>query len=320
MKRKSMFFVGFFCLIAFLFAGSSAFGKEPYHFVKQGKYYINTDTGVTIYTVEKKHKNHKPKGVVLLIHGFGIGWPYYDLEIRDYSMMDFLARRGFDVYAIDQRGYGKSTHVNGLTVRAEQSADDLKSVVDFIKGRTGATKINIAGHSWGGVVATVFAGRYQDDVERLILIGTPYQAVPEAYAVRLAPLIAMIKNTGLEYIPNTHHLTVASTLFSYEQDVIDLYQDWVNKNYLQVPSGLLLDLENFEHAQYIPQITIPTLLINGENEYVVDFQDAMNCLHDLGSEVKDMIVMGNSSHLIFLEELAHKRLNEAVYGWFSRQD
>ena len=318
MNRKSMLFVGFFCLVAFLLGGSSVYGKQPTHFAKQSGYYINTDTGVTIYTVEKKHKNHEPKGAVLLIHGFGIGYAYYDLEIKDYSMVEFLARRGFDVYAIDQRGYGESTRVNGLTVRAEQSVDDLKSVVDFIKRRTKAKKINIAGHSWGGVVATVFAGRYQDDVERLILIGTPYQALPKAYGDRMAPLIAMIKTLGIQYIPNTHHLTIADTLFSYEQEVIELYQDWVNRKYSEVPSGLLLDLENFEHARYVPQITVPTLLINGENEYVVDFQDAMNCLHDLGSEEKDMLVLGNSSHLIFLEELAHRRLNEAVFGWFSR--
>jgi hypothetical protein len=42
-------------------------------------------------------------------------------------------------------GYGKSTKPNGLTVTSETSADDLKSVIDFIKNLRHLEKVDIVG-------------------------------------------------------------------------------------------------------------------------------------------------------------------------------
>lgn len=44
--------------------------------------------------------------VALLVHGgTRSGRSLYDLQIRDYSLMDFLAQHGYDVWAIDIHGY-----------------------------------------------------------------------------------------------------------------------------------------------------------------------------------------------------------------------
>jgi pimeloyl-ACP methyl ester carboxylesterase len=40
----------------------------------------------------------------LLIHGAGVGCACWDIDTKDYSMMELLAREGFDVFAVDQRG------------------------------------------------------------------------------------------------------------------------------------------------------------------------------------------------------------------------
>ena len=48
--------------------------------------------------------------VVLFIHGAGTpGEVSFDVPYRDYSWMEFLARAGFDVFAMDMTGYGRST-------------------------------------------------------------------------------------------------------------------------------------------------------------------------------------------------------------------
>src|SRR5262245_36102238 len=45
----------------------------------------------------------------ILVHGSTwSGRPDFDLQIRDYSLMDRLARAGHDVWAIDIHGYGLS--------------------------------------------------------------------------------------------------------------------------------------------------------------------------------------------------------------------
>lgn len=81
-------------------SGSSIRGED---------HYVMRD-GLRIYLWEK-HKaglegtfanNGK---VALLVHGgTWSGRPLFDLQIRDYSLMDFLAENGYDVWAIDLHG------------------------------------------------------------------------------------------------------------------------------------------------------------------------------------------------------------------------
>jgi len=76
---------------------------------------LNAGQPVELFVREKacggntldKHK--RPS--VLLIHGrSAYAAPSYDLQFgSDYSWMDYLAHRGFDVYALDLQGYGGST-------------------------------------------------------------------------------------------------------------------------------------------------------------------------------------------------------------------
>ncbi len=48
--------------------------------------------------------------VVLFVHGAGTpGEVAFDVPYQDYSWMAFLARAGFDVFAMDMTGYGRST-------------------------------------------------------------------------------------------------------------------------------------------------------------------------------------------------------------------
>ena len=51
-----------------------------------------------------------PEGrVVLFVHGGSVpSVPDYDLDYKDYSWMGHLAAAGFDTFAMDQTGYGRS--------------------------------------------------------------------------------------------------------------------------------------------------------------------------------------------------------------------
>jgi len=280
-------------------------------------YFIQTDTGMTIYTVQKRLKIPKPKKAVLLIHGSGVGYGYWDIEIEDYSLMDVLALEGFNVFAVDQRGFGKSTKPNGLTVRGETSADDLKSVIDFIKSETKVEKVDIVGHSWGAVVAVYLAGKYPEDIGKMVLMGSIYKAVNPQFQGAVNFLIGMAKS-GVQQVPNQHYLTVENSLYSHENEVVDYYKALVAQSYPMIPTGPFLDLEFFTYSSYVPGMATPTLLINGVFEYVVDSNDALACLKDLGAEVKDLLTIGNAFHLVALEKEAHLRLNIAVATWLSQ--
>lgn len=285
--------------------------------IERDEYFIDTDTGMRLYTVEKRLASTRPSKAVLLIHGSGVGYGYYDIPIGDYSMADYLARKGFYVFMVDQRGYGRSTKPDGLSVTAEQSAADLKSVVDFIKRKAQIEKVDLVGHSWGGAVAAVLAGKYQGDIGRVVLIGFPYKKVHAQFQPAVE-MVANLAKSGQAYFSNPNPMQVRAMMYGYEEKVVDWYANLVAQVYGTVPTGLSLDLESFEYSKYIPQITSPTLLINGLLEDVVDQEDTIQCLNDLTMSEKGFLMVGNARHLVMLEKNAYASLNNAVASWLQQ--
>ena len=73
---------------------------------------VNNGT-VKLYLWEKCMGNPSGKPIVVLAHGSATaGRESFDLQIPEkpsYSLMDFLATEGFDLFAPDVRGFGRST-------------------------------------------------------------------------------------------------------------------------------------------------------------------------------------------------------------------
>src|SRR5947208_16834261 len=71
------------------------------------------DAGIQLYI-----RNKRPAGMThfpadrILLYVHGATYPSetaFDLPIEGASMMDLIAARGYDVYLVDIRGYGRST-------------------------------------------------------------------------------------------------------------------------------------------------------------------------------------------------------------------
>ena len=93
---------------------------------------------IRLYVWEKYMGSPAGKPIVVLCHGSATaGKESFDLQVpgkATYSLMDVLARAGFDVFAPDVRGFGRSTHPEGLMTTMEASLD-LNAVVDYILKR-----------------------------------------------------------------------------------------------------------------------------------------------------------------------------------------
>jgi pimeloyl-ACP methyl ester carboxylesterase len=94
------------------------------------------------------------------------------------SWLDDMAARGFDVWLLDIRGYGRSTRppemsqppeANPPLVRGETALADIASVAAFIRQKRGLPKIVHMGHSWGTALMARFAADNPGLVERLVL-------------------------------------------------------------------------------------------------------------------------------------------------------
>lgn len=109
---------------------------------------------ITLSYIEKGFGNP-----FILLHGNSESNKYFCNQI------DFFARY-YRVIAPDTRGHGKSPR-GSAPFTLEQFADDLKEFLDEL----GITRANLLGFSDGGNIALLFALKYPEYLEKLILNG-----------------------------------------------------------------------------------------------------------------------------------------------------
>jgi proline iminopeptidase len=109
--------------------------------------------------------------VVVVVHG-GPG--------ADYRQLLNLQELSDDYYVVfyDQRGTGLSPRVDPAELTVASSVEDLDRIVTHYGN---GDPVNIVGHSWGGMLATAYAGRYPDRVNRLV-VAEPGILTNAAYA------------------------------------------------------------------------------------------------------------------------------------------
>lgn len=112
---------------------------------------------------------HPDSTLVVCIHG-GPGGDYrYMLNFKD------LANNGYRVVFYDQVGSGlsqrlpKSSYISLGTGALDMIYDELAGVIAHYRTHPGQ-KVFLAGHSWGAMLATAYAGRYPEAIQGLALM------------------------------------------------------------------------------------------------------------------------------------------------------
>lgn len=143
--------------------------------------------------------------VVLFIHGAGTPAEVaFDVPFQGFSWMAYLAQAGFDTFAMDTTGYGRSTRPNVMNdicnlsqqdqatfvpqvipatceasypyaaTTIESDWRDIDAVVDYLRDLRGVDRIHLVAWSLGGPRAGGYAAQYPDKVDRLVLLAPAY--------------------------------------------------------------------------------------------------------------------------------------------------
>ncbi|HET7885326.1 MAG TPA: hypothetical protein VFL62_03785 [Bradyrhizobium sp.] len=146
----------FSCLVMSVLLGGISFSpqasaKEP-KLESSDVMIPSGDTGIELF-VRNKHlagRESSPDKILIFVHG--ATYPAetaFDLPIEGVSMMDLIAMRGYDVYLVDVRGYGRSTRpvemsqppeANKPIVSTKVAAHDLGAAVDYILKKRKVTR------------------------------------------------------------------------------------------------------------------------------------------------------------------------------------
>ncbi|WP_027525607.1 alpha/beta hydrolase [Bradyrhizobium sp. Ec3.3] len=145
---------------------------------------IPSDTaGISLHLRNKRaaaQKAFSAERTILMVHGATYSSAsLFDVPLGGRSFMDHLAVQGYDVFALDVRGYGGSTRPPEMNapaqdseplVRTDVAVRDLTSAVEHILKRRGIPRLNLVAMSWGGSVAGAYTASNNGKVLKLALI------------------------------------------------------------------------------------------------------------------------------------------------------
>ena len=103
--------------------------------------------------------------LALCLHGF----PEHAISWR--HQMPELAALGYRVWAVNQRGYGRTSRPTRV---AEYALDELLADVAALIDASGAASVLLIGHDWGAMVAWCFAAGRLRPIERLVILNVPH--------------------------------------------------------------------------------------------------------------------------------------------------
>lgn len=284
------------------------------------------DAGIMLH-VRNKHLTGEdhfgPERIVLFVHGARFpSETGFDIDLPGGSWMDFAARRGFDAYCVDVRGYGRSTRpaameqlpeANPPVADTREAVRDISAAIDFIRQRRGVAKINLVGWSWGTTTIASYAAQNPAQVEKLILYAPVWlmaKAPPYQGAYQLGTYES-VRAASTRGIPPERIEEVSPTEWYNKWWAANLATDPVgasrNPPVLRSPNGVMKDLGEFWAAgkpTYDPAaIRAPTLLVVGEWDVVTPPNMAQEIFMRLtGAKYRRLIVLSEGSHGMFVQK------------------
>jgi len=158
--------------------------------------------GQSSNTTTNSNNSNNSTVPVLLIHGY-----MADASVWN-KWTELLKKDGIAAYPIT---FKQSDDKCGSSA---EHAKELSKIIGQIKDETGQKKVNIVGHSKGGLDARVYLANNTKDVPNLIMIGTPNAGSPLAQSSEICtPAVYDLRPnsaaTEVKMNPNTKYYTIA---------------------------------------------------------------------------------------------------------------
>ncbi|NTU66739.1 MAG: alpha/beta hydrolase [Candidatus Moranbacteria bacterium] len=221
--------------------------------------------------------NFDPEKAVVFLHGWGSEAMHFGGMLQKIE----------SAAALDLPGFGGSEKPKGDWF--------LEDYVEFVRKfieQLGIKKPVIAGHSFGGSIAIRYASEHKDAVDRMILIGS---AGIRRKSARKIIFLMLSKTVGLIFrIPGLGKLRNAARKRFYK--AIDS-EDYIQSGEL---SEIYKRIVSEDISKSFPNVTVPTLLIWGEDDKETPISDAREMSRSIpGSELE---IIKGAGHYVFLDK------------------
>ncbi len=287
--------------------------------------------------------------VVLFVHGGTVpSVPDYDLEYKTYNWMAHLARAGYDVYAMDQSGYGGSprpmmddacnldpkeqkivvprplkgpclaTYLNQFnTIRSDWA--EIDAVVDHLRRVNNVSRVHLIGWSAGGPRVGGYVALHPQKVDRVVLyapsptIAGPIPDKPGAgFALTLQTRADFEKKRWDPDVrcPGQLEPGVRDAVWKTIMQWDKVGANWgPPEGVMRVPTATQFGWTKDLAAS----VSAPTLIVVGEYDQLAERKAVYE---QLGSRDKVFVGVACASHFMLWEK-QHRALHEATRDWLA---
>jgi len=292
--------------------------------------------------------------VILFVHGGGTPAEVaFDVPYQDYSWMAYLAAAGFDVFAMDITGYGKSTRpavMNdpcNLTTEQQRTFipsllaapctskytqqlltiasdwNDIDAVVNYLRALRRVERVSIVGWSLGGPRAGGYAAQHPEKVQRLVLLTPVYNRMAPTSAPAKLPAEGVPMNTQSysEFIAQWDSQVGCSD--QYQAAVAEsVWQEMLESDSVGATWGTGVRRAPFTtqwgwNSAVVGKMQTPTLMVSSVHDKQVPPERVRELYADFGAKEKVLIDLGCSSHNAVWES-NHGILFRASVEWLTQ--
>jgi pimeloyl-ACP methyl ester carboxylesterase len=243
--------------------------------------------------------------VLIMVHGSSIGaLSSWDLTVPgagEYNMMNVFSRFGYDVWAIDFEGYGKSDVTSGNS-DIKSGVADLDAAFPLIAQETGQQKCHFMGESSGALRVAAFAAAHPERVDRILLGAYTYTGKDSPTLTERAKQVEfyrthnrrprpkeMIESIFTRDKPGTSDQRVAAAMVASELRFGD-----------SVPTGTYLDMTAKLPIIEAKLVKCPVLLARGQYDGIATEADILDFYGQLPNPDRQLSILPGLAHSLTL--------------------
>ena len=231
--------------------------------------------------------NKKDSIPIVFIHGVGLNHQMWDNQVNYLNE--------FSILTYDLLGHGK-TPCNKDKLSLKDFSYQLLRILDYLK----IEKINLVGFSLGSLISLDFTSRFQNKVEKLILIGTTYKRSDQERSLVLdrynqAKLNKPISRQALKRWFSDKYLKENPETYDFFNNILNkIPKD--HKNFLKAYE---LFANHYDDIEAIKKIDRKTLVMTGSEDVGSTPAMSKKLVKDLVNST--YIEIKNGKHLCSIE-------------------
>jgi len=241
----------------------------------------------------------QPRAAILLLHGrTWSSLPNFDLQVpgEKRSFMDALADAGFDVFALDMRGYGATPRDDTAWLTPDRAVADVLGVIAWLQQRMPPAQrlpVFLFGLSRGAMIAAMAAQQRPEALAGIVLLGFGFdpdaQAPPTPGNARPERLRNTADAAASDFLTDDAYTKATVTTFVRTALRTDpMLVDWRDENQFNA----------FRPAQ----MQVPALLVHGARDPQAPLAIEQKLFTRFGTPDKWWVILPGADHAAHLEK------------------